>query len=147
MSGFGVGGQFSMSETVTLEASANYDSALFIRGITANSSTVDTIMIPSLEFKLDYDLVHHAPFTLGVSGWVDALAPASADSYQINTGYAIGGNLYLKEIRGHGTSTVLELGFANRNQNSSIASQTESEIILKMRFFFFGDTASSREGQ
>jgi len=134
MSTIGAGGSFQLSERINLEFSVNYESELFTRGITTQSVTVDSVMVPDFAMKVSYDIYQGHPFSLGLSAEGIGLLPASEDSYRVNAGYAVGGDLYLKQKFQSGKEFLIDVGFQSRVQNTSLVTQTENELLFGIHF-------------
>lgn len=143
---FGLGAETShqLSEKLGLTFGIDYGKELFIRSVSTQSETVDAVNVPTLGTKLSYDFANLDPFHFGVSGTYKAMLPASADGYSVKFGNLYGLSLYFNQrMKGSESKFLTELGFYQRRQDTSFSSQTESNIMATLRYFF---SVGAREG-
>ncbi len=137
MSGIGLGTNHKLSEKLNLQLSADYQKELFLQGVSTQIVAVDAINIPSIGMKASYDMYQHKMMTLGLAGEMSGKFGASGGSYDVNFGTEFGGSMYFREKNASGTSKFqTELSLLHRQQNTSIAKQSETSVLLGMRFFF-----------
>jgi LysM repeat protein len=138
LSTIGVETNHNIGKKTHLKLGLSYGKELFIRAASTQSVAVDAINVPSISSKISYDIIELSPFALGVSATYSAKMPAKADSYNIKLGHEYGANIYLNQFTGnsHNSKIQTELGFTRRSQNTNITSQTETNIMLGVRFHF-----------
>jgi hypothetical protein len=143
-SGMLLGAETDLSRRSSADFTFRYQKQAFLRSISTTSVAVDLIDVPSISAKLNYDLIELSPFTLGIAGVSELTLPASADSYAVRLGASFGGILYLKqklaERERRAEQLETSLGFFQRKQNTSLVEQTETDLVLSVRYFFGGGT-------
>ena len=146
ITGLGIETSHDLSEKINLKFNADYSKELSIRAASTQSDTVDAIYIPSFGTKLSYEIANLDPFLLGVSGIYKAKMPAKSEGYDVRFGNEFGASLYLKQLANKVDDSRIEteLGFLQRLQNTSVASQQETNIILTLRYYF---SVGRRQGE
>jgi hypothetical protein len=137
MSGVGFGANFKLSQSLTFSLFGDYEQEAFVQGLSTNSVAVNTVAIPEAGGSLDLDLFKRDGLTLGVSGQYSVLFPASAQEYNVLEGSLYGGKVYVKQ-EGEGASSLsyqTELGYFQRQENTTITNQTEKDVVLQFRWF------------
>jgi hypothetical protein len=94
--------------------------------------------VASLGVKTSRDLKNLNPFIIGVAASYKAIMPAKSDSYTIKLGHEIGASVYLTQQgqKANKSKFQTELGFTHRKQDTSIAKQSETNVMLGVRFYF-----------
>lgn len=137
ITGLGIGGIYSLTEKVRITGMANFQKELFIRAESTSNIALDTILVPSLGTRLEYDLYQKKIFTFGLAGVFEEKFSAKADSYNIKTGQKVGGSIYLR----HASKDPFkyyqtELGYSQRSQDTKISTQEEKNLILSFQYNF-----------
>jgi hypothetical protein len=138
LSTIGLETNHNAAEKVHLKLGLSYGKELFIRAASTQSTAVDAVNIPSISSKISYIIKDLSPLTLGVSASYSAKMPTKVDTYKVKFGHEYGASLYLKQLTGYSQNSNIqtELGYTQRKQNTSFSSQTETSIMLGVRFFF-----------
>jgi hypothetical protein len=138
LSSLGFETNHTFGENIHLKLGISYGKELFIRASTTQSVAIDAVNIPSISSKVSYDIKKLSPFTLGISASYAAKMPAKADSYNVKFGHEYGASIYLNQLTGKSQHSNIqtELGFSQRKQNTNVTTQTETNIMLGVRFFF-----------
>jgi hypothetical protein len=133
--GMGLGGDFKLSSRLNFEAFFNYQKEAFASSISTTSVSVDTVAIPELGGKLDLDVIKTSAITLGLSGEYTKLFQASTDGYAISPGSLEGGLIYFRRnLNASETHFQTELGYFERQQDTSLTNQSEKEVLLQIRW-------------
>lgn len=143
LSGIGFGIETPLSQRWRLLLNVDYKRELFIRAVSTQSVTVDSVSIPSVSAQASYDAIRAEPFVVGVSSILSLKMPATPGSYTVGRGTSYGGTIYLQQFsnakKQSGKSfsapdLTTELGFIRRSQNTSITTQVQTDIFLKLKF-------------
>ena len=121
----------------THQTKSDYQKELFVHAVSTQSVTLDAVGVPSIGGTLAYDAVKLAPFVLGVSSLVSVKMPAKTDAYSARLGALYAATIYLKQdVGGSGQKFISELGFFTRTQDTSLTRQTQTDLILRVHYFF-----------
>jgi hypothetical protein len=119
-----------------LEADVSDTKELFERAVSTNSVTIDAISTPELHLEPGFRLFAKRPLILGVSFPLGIEAPASTNSYTTQLGESYGIKFFLIEDLGHEIQMTTSAGYFMRNQNTSITTQTQSDLGFSLGFSF-----------
>jgi hypothetical protein len=102
---------------------------IFYRASSTSVVTIDSVMVPKLNFGLTQDLITKKPFTLGAELKLTGLSPTSTDSYSVKTGWAYQGRLFVKQ-EPKSSSLTLSTGvfYGARHQNTSYVNQKRTDV-------------------
>lgn len=130
LSGIGLGANYKLAPKLAGSFSVDYQKELFGRSLSANSITVDSVAVPSFSGRLSYDLGQRATHRFGLYGNYQYKLATSADDYKIHAGHNYGGGFYFNQQEWIQT----EIGFFRREQNMNLSLQSETGVVLGMRF-------------
>ena len=131
--GVGVGAQYGLTAKMTFEGYFKYQQQVFARAKDSTHILVDSVAIPAIGSKLSYDLYTSRPYTIGVSALAELLMSGKADSYDVKSGSAFGGGLYMKQNPAFKNwSLQTELTLYNRSQDTDIVEQDEQVVMLSI---------------
>lgn len=138
ISSLGLESNQSFNNNFHLKLNLDYGKELFIRAASTQNIAVDAINIPSVGAKVSYDIKELDPFVLGIAGSYEAKMPAQTDYYDVKLGHKLGASVYLTQHTGSASDSKfqVELGVAQRRQDTSVASQTETSVNLGVKFFY-----------
>jgi hypothetical protein len=110
----------------------------FIRSLTLNQITVDSVYSPSLLLEMAWDLVEEKPLLFGVRPGIQAYLPVDSGDYRAYLGIVYQAILYLRMPPGPDLRSGWELDFkaADRNQATSLENQGETDIGIELKFDF-----------
>ena len=140
LSSLGLEANQRIKEKTRLKLGVSYGQELFIRAFSTQGVEIDALNIPSINSKISHDVRDFSRFTFGISASYSAKMPGKTDSYEVEFGHEYGASIYLKKPFGNSQNSNIqtELGFSQRNQNTNLTSQTETNIIFMGRFLFSG---------
>ena len=131
--GVGVGGQYALTSKMTFEGYFKYQQQVFARAKDSTHILVDTVAVPAVGSKISYDLFTSHPYSIGVSALGEILMSGKADSYDVKSGTAFGGGVYMRQRPAFTDwSLQTELGFYNRSQDTDIVEQDERQVMLSV---------------
>jgi hypothetical protein len=133
ISGIEIGANDRLSEKWKLIPSFGFQQQFFIRAVTINQLTVDSVPVPFFRIQGDYSFYQVQPFNLGISLGGTYFVPASSPNFTINAGSGYLGKFFL--VRQLQKAQVYATGGYERNsQNTSISTQKTQDLSLEIGF-------------
>jgi hypothetical protein len=127
--GFGFGVKALVSRTFSLIFQAGYDQELFVQNVSSETLALLRISTPSATAGAQWELIKSGPFALGLGASLGALGPGSASGYTTRFGESYSGSAYLEEeLRAINAVLRGEVYYQQRDQNSSVVNQSETDI-------------------
>jgi hypothetical protein len=127
---------------LTIAPELGYGDRLFVRGVSSNAVTVDSVAVLSAGLSGSAELYRRQTNSVGVQGSAAFLGGASTDTYSVRSGSYFEGGAYLDKTWGHdgAHSLRLDIGYESSQQNTSIVHQDEQSVVssLTLRFPFLG---------
>lgn len=122
-----VGGNHHVGDSTQIKYWAGYANELFVYGLTSNSLAIDSVAIPSGNIELSYKILSKGKTSLGVTGTGSYYLSSKADGYSVSNGTGYGASIYLRRDY-DGKSFGAVVGYKERNQDSSVASNREKNV-------------------
>lgn len=127
--------QHDFTDRFSANLSANFAEKLFLYAPTANSISVQKVLVPASAVGMSFDLFKKKRTVFGLQTQLSYLMSGKASAYTVKSGYSYLIGAYLGRI------SVLEsygvkfyLNYERSAQDTSIAKQTESDFTLKLNF-------------
>ena len=139
LSSIGFETNYKIKDNLNLGINFDYGKDLFIRANTSRSVTLDAINISTLGLKTSYEVTKLDPFTVGVSGAYSLKFPVSSDTYNVNLGHEYRAIMFIDHIKNLRSDILTELGVSYLIQDTSVTTQSETNIFLGVTFSFGSD--------
>jgi hypothetical protein len=127
---------------LTMTPELAYGDRLFVRGLSSNAITVDSVAVLSAGLSGSIELYRRQTNSVGVQGAAAFLGGASTDAYSVRSGSYLEGGAYLDKTWGPfgAHSLRLDIGYESSRQNTSIVDQDEKSVVssLTLRFPLLG---------
>jgi hypothetical protein len=139
---FGFGFRLTPSEhgrlAILLDAGSRQ--YLFARGVSYNSNTLDVVSVPYLSGGLSLRVAQFWPMSMSLYGKETYLFPTKTEDYAVSSGsgYEVGANLI--EVISRSVRLIGEFGYASSSQNTSIETQTYTEMRFSLGISFHFDS-------
>jgi hypothetical protein len=136
LTSFGLGFSEALSSRLSVGGSFDVAQNLFLRAATSNSVTIDSLLLPVFGANISYDLIKRNAFVIGLGLNYSELMKGSTASYNVGLGSQYGGTIQFRSRKNHEDHFAVELGAQQRNQNTSVTTQTDTTYTLSFRLFF-----------
>lgn len=147
---FGLGVRWIPFEGISelaIDSSFNFRQELFARSASLSSVSLDAVMIPELAAGLRYRVLDMSPFamTLHAQGFV--LFPQSTSNYSIHSGSGAILGVRFSESLSKTVQLSGDLWYSSRSQDTSIATQSRTDVGLTFGVSFRFDALTNSEKQ
>jgi hypothetical protein len=132
---FGFGARFFQDGRNRLSTALGAEQSAYIRATSTTSVRLDPIVTPLARVQSEHDLVRIEPFRAGVGFNGEARAPGSNDQIRAKWGYGYGTALFVEQAF-TASRFRTAVSYFQSKQDSSIATQTRSEIGLELNYSF-----------